>query len=106
MELEQLKLEESKLIRALESNRKLQREIQTDILLTSLGIKFGDLLEVSDQNKPVIGELFKVEYSGTKPDYLFIKLLNTNGEIGKRERRVWGHEMKTLKLHKTDEITN
>lgn len=98
MELKELEQEEKRLMELLDANRKSQRVIHTQIFLSKYGINIGDTVEFEDGREKVVGVLDRLEYSGVLVNYPMIRLFNSDGKLGKREKRCWWSSFETLKL--------
>jgi hypothetical protein len=88
-DIKRLLEEEKNILFLLNENRKEQKRINTDNFLNKLGIEIGDIIEFKDGNDLVRGKFHKIDYSGVKPQYVYVLLFNSDGKIGKREKRCY-----------------
>jgi hypothetical protein len=98
MKIEELKSEETNLLNLLKENRDKQREIYTTEYEESLSVGIGYKLEWMGGNTKRTGIVDRYEYAGVKPNYMICTLFNSDGKIGKRETRIWGSELKSIKV--------
>jgi hypothetical protein len=102
MNLEELKKQENELLEQLSDNRTKQREINRDNFLKKHGIKFGDTIEYMFGKIKIVGVVHKLEYSACNVNYLCILKHNSDGKVGKIEKRICTYEMQTLKILKSE----
>lgn len=103
MNLQELEKEETDLNYLLSINRERQRVIHTNNFLSKYGIKFGDTVEFMDGSEKITGVFDRIEYNGVKVAHPFVKQLNSDGKVGKRDKRCWWSGLNTLKLVKSAE---
>lgn len=96
--IENLINEEKVLLQKLSENRYLQREYFTNLFCEKYKIKIGDTIKFKDGKDFVIGVIDHFEYSGVKPDYPIVLLLNNDGKVGKREKRCWWSALETIEV--------
>ena len=99
--IEQLLIEEQELLNKLHKNREKQREIYTAEFLKEHGIKIGDTIEFEEGRHIVTGVVNRLEYSGTKPNYVMALTFKSDGNVGKREVRCYWSSLKTIKVIKS-----
>lgn len=98
MTKEQLIAEEKELLKQLVANRDAQREMNALEFINKNGVNIGDTIEWMDGRNPLKGVVSKIEYSEVRPDHYMAYLLNSDGLIGKREKRIWHFDIKTIKV--------
>lgn len=98
--IEQLIKQEKELLTALEENRLKQRVYNTEKFCEKHGIKIGDTIKFQDGRETFVGVLSKFEYSRTDVMWPIVLLLNKDGQIGKREKKVWTHSLETVEVLK------
>jgi hypothetical protein len=103
--IEKLIDEEKELLNAISENRKKQQDYYTNLFCEKNKIKIGDLIRFKEGEQTFIGILDHFEYSGVKPIYPIILLLNKDMKIGKREKKCWISSIETIEVIPL-EITN
>lgn len=98
MNLEQLKQQEKELMVSLSENRNKQRELNEIAFLQKYGIDIGDTVEWTDIGILKRGVISEVKFVNREPMYLKVKLLNTDGTVGKRYAIIWSDCLNTLKI--------
>lgn len=97
MNLQELEKQESELTNALYENLCRQREINASAFMEKYGIQIGDTISFMDGKEVVKGEFHKLEYYGAKVNYPYVLMINSDGKVGKRERRCWWSNLGTIK---------
>ena len=98
MNLEQLKQQEKELTDLLIENRVKQRELNTIAFIQKNGFDVGDIVEWMDGKNQKKGIISEIECSGTMPNHYKAKLFNSDGNVGKREVRIWSYYLNSIKL--------
>lgn len=98
MTLEQLQLEEQKLRQLLYENREKQKELNQRAFVEKNGIDIGDTVEWVEGKTLKTGVIHRIEFSGVNPNYYIAHLFKSNGELGKRETRIWMWDLRDIKL--------
>ena len=95
--IEQLKKEEKELREALSENRRKQNEYYTEMLCLKIGIKLGYVIKFTEYITEYVGQVCGFECSGDTV-YPVVALLNSNGKVGKRKKRIWGGDYATIQV--------
>jgi hypothetical protein len=96
MDIEQLEQEEKRILAELQANRSQQRELHTAAFIQKYGVNIGAVVEWVDAINKRKGMVFKLEYSGVKPCYIWCNVFNSDDKPGKREMKIWNYSMSTL----------
>ena len=99
--IETLKTEEAHLESLLYENRQKQKALNTEEFIKKHGINIGDRISWESMNKQLEGVVWYIEYTypnDTRPAYYHALLINSNGMTGRRDYRIWDHELKTVKI--------
>ena len=96
----ELKEEEAGLIDLLNKNRAKQKELNRIDFIEKYGIDLGDEIEWQYGFEIKKGIISNIEFAGVNPKYFKVINFNKNGEIGKKEVRIWPQEQKSVKLIK------
>jgi len=96
MKIEQLEQEEKRILAELQVNRSQQQRLHTDVFIQKYGINVGAIVEWVDGKTKRKGKVFKLEYSGVKPCYIWCNIFNSDGQPGKREMKIWNYSMSSL----------
>lgn len=98
MNIEQLKQQEKELQDLLSENRNKQRELNRIAFIKKCGVDVGDVIEWIDGRTPRKGVIKDVEFNGVTPSYFIASLFNSDGNVGKREMRIWSFSFDSIKL--------
>lgn len=96
MTLEELIEEEKKLLALLNQNKEKQKAFFCEEFSKKMGFTVGDTIQWKD-GKIFKGVVTKFEFVGTKPKDVFAQLIKSNGELGKKEVKVWISFSKNIK---------
>lgn len=98
MNLEQLKQQEKELSDLLSVNRNKQRDYYTTLFCEKYKIKIGDTIKFKDGKDTVVGVINRFDYSGVKPNYPVVSLFNSDGKVGKREKRCYYSSLESIEV--------
>lgn len=98
MTIKQLQDQESDLMAQLINNRENQRILNTIEFTQKYGIEIGDTITWLDGRFERKGIVSKMTYWENKPSTVFCNLFNQDGNIGKREIRLWNNDLKVAKV--------
>jgi signal peptidase I len=96
--IEQLIHEEKELLAKISENRNKQRDYYTALFCEKYKVKIGDTIKFKDGKDTLTGVIDHFEYSGVKPNYPIVLLINNDGKVGKREKRCWWSALETIEV--------
>lgn len=97
MTIEQLIKEEKQLRLLLSENLAKQKALNGIAFIEENGFKIGDKIEWTEGKKKKTGVISRIDSTGTIPYYYMANLFNSNGEVGKREVRIWRSDLSSVK---------
>lgn len=97
MNIKELKEEEESLVNLLTANRDKQRKINIAAFVAKYGANIGDTVEYT-QGKTLRGVVSNIKCIGVTANYYLVKLLNSNGKMGKIEKTIWYSSLPSLKI--------
>lgn len=99
--IEQLINEENELLTAISENKRKQKEYYTNLFCEKYKIKIGDTIsykEGKDNKDIVVGVLDHFQYSDVHPYAPVVLLFNSDGKVGKREKKCWYSSLETIEV--------